>query len=212
MSRIIFLDEITDSDLRRALVVYLIGLWIYLLSLHLWIGNFVAGFAADPTTADPEFTPQWIMVGLLVASGSVVVISQLWYLRTQHVRSKGRSTKGFLKEYIIELLVIFWVLALWAVFGLIYTDFSDILGFRTIGFFVGSFISFSAWVLVAGIPVYSLVILYWIIKRYVGRKYPDMSRHARIAVSSALGLVLAAVIVLLQSFAALALLNSVAWR
>lgn len=190
---------VTDSDLRRALAFYLIGLCSYLVFLSLGVANFVAGLAADPGTADPEFTPQWIIAGLFTASVMIIVPSQLWYLRIKHIWNECENFGDVLKEFlIIEPLVI-----LWAVLATVYSTTPSLRPSE------GLFVLTLIYSLVLGIPIYCLFIVSWNIKRLIDRRRPDMDRHAKIIVSSVLGLVSSAVIMFLLTFAVLALLNSV---
>lgn len=194
----VYLGRITESDLRRALLFYLVGLCSYLAFLSLGVGDFAAGLAADPGTADPEFTPQWIMAGLFTISAIVVVFSQLWYLRIKHIWAEYRSIRKALRFLIIEPLVI-----LWAVLATVYSTIPSLRPSE------GLFVLTLIYSFVLGIPMYCLFIVSWNIKCLIDRRRPDMDRHAKIIVSCVLGLASSAVIMFLLTFAVLALLNSV---
>jgi len=160
--------KIKNTDLRRALLFYLIGLCSYLTFLSLGIANFAAGFAADtPGTADPEFTPQWIMSSLFIISTFTVVVSQLWYLRTKHVWHTSGSLVSSLKRFYVESIAI-----LWTALGAFYATMPAIRPNE--GVLVGVLIS----PFVIGIPAYCPVIMSWNVKRLMDNWYPDMDRES----------------------------------
>jgi hypothetical protein len=189
--------NITDTDLRRALALYLLGFMSYSAFLTSYIGNLLVGFVSDPTTPESAFTPRWIIVGSLVTSVYIIIISQLWYLRTKHALNKHGSPMNSLGTYLIEMLVFFSVIFPLSIFAVIDSELIDPL------------IEPSFWLLLIGVPIYCPIILYWNIKLSVDRWYPNRDLWVKIGVSAILGLMSALAIMFLLMYVTLVILSSV---
>lgn len=162
MNNLIYIDEITDSDLRRALFFYLIGFGIYLSTWVLSMGDLASGLAADPGTIGSGSTDRWVYGMLAVASFSIIVPSQLWYLKAKHTRRSNRGT-GILTGVLLEAVLLAWVAA-----GILSFLLSTALG-------EGAPISIRLPILsvqfaLIGAPMYYLVIVSWNAKSLVDKE------------------------------------------
>lgn len=190
---VIYFDKITDSDLRRALLFFLMGFMLVLFDLYFLISDFITGFAADPTTADPEFTPDWIMNGLLITSVPTMVLSQIWYLRTKHILGESRRCLKngeyweFIKRTHLEVLILFMIMLAPVSFILSELSSTLIIPFLVV-YFILIILEFSS-------PLYLLMILSWNFKRLLDRGHPGMKRNLQVSLSSFLGLTAAIVFV-----------------
>jgi len=109
-------DKISDSDLRRAFLLYLSGSAVLLLISVLALGDIVGGLTAEGTSAPPESTPRVIYDVLLVVTVPLMVSSQLWYLRTKHIRGDCDSRAEFYRRTTPEAAIVLWVIITLAVF------------------------------------------------------------------------------------------------
>ena len=169
-----------ERDLRRALVFYLIGFGVYLSTWVLSLDYFILSLAADPSTTGSVSTDRWVYGMLAVASFSIIVPSQLWYLKAKHTRRNNRDT-GILTGARVETILLAWVATAILSFLL-----STALG-------EGAPISIRFPILsvqfaLIGAPVYYLVIVSWNVKSLVGKKG---SSSRRTVVSLITGLVAA---------------------
>lgn len=162
----------TDTDLRRALLLYLLGFGFYLFATLLEMSYFVASVAADPTTGDPRPPDEFLMVGMWITSTFIMVSSQLWYLRTKHVW-RSRNHRRFVTGAVPEVLVVL-VTAAAAVLKI-----AQPLPVTTASV---AFLSF--WLL------YLPVILSWNAKRGIENIYPELSTRLRTLLSVAFGIFL----------------------
>lgn len=186
---------VTDSDLRHALLFYLAGIGLFLLIIALSLTDLVKGMAADPGTASPEFTPQIIYNVLLSLAVPLMILSQLWYLRTKHIYKSCDNRTKFYKQMLPEVTVFFLVTLLLAVF------FSLPGGPESHGIISNLLYRLSVLVVLGLIIliIYYPVIVIWNVKRVISARYPKMNESLKIASSVVLGLMLAVAYIIMTS-------------
>lgn len=170
--------KIRNRDLRRALLFYLIGFGVYLSTWVLSVGNLASGVAADPGTTGSVSTDRWVCGMLTVAAFSIIVSSQVWYLRTKNARGKGRSVGNLIREVRVEMLLLAWV-----VLAILSFVLSTVMGEAApppVRLPV-----LSVQLAFVGTPLYYLAIVSWNVKRLVDTWSPS---HRK-AVSLIIGLV-----------------------
>lgn len=162
--------KITDTDLRRALLFYLIGFGVYLSTWVLSVGDLASGLAADPGTTGSVSTDRWVYGMLAVASFSIIVPSQIWYLRTKPARRSNRDT-GSLTGACVETVLLAWVAV--AILSFLLS--------MALGEGAPTLIRLpilSVQFALIGTPVYYLVTVSWNFKSLVDKEWPSSRRTA----------------------------------
>lgn len=190
--------EIADTDLRRALMFYLIGFGIYFSTWLLSLDYLISGLAADPTTSDSNATAQFVYDMLTVASFSVIVLSQLWYLKAKHTLGENQTLGSQLNESRLEVILLLWV-AIAILSFLLSTVLTD-----GVPMFV-RFPILSVQLALIVSPVYYLAIVSWNVKRLMGKEESSSLPSVR---SLAIGLVSAVLLLPVPYFVSLVVIKT----
>lgn len=133
-------DKVSINNLRRALVLYLVGFGLYLAVVSVWIGQGVSEFATPPsgTVSETPVLDVFIPVGGVV-SVFVMVFSHIWYIGMKETWRRSEGYGQFL--YRVRAKVGVLVLILFVFILLVYPDpFKRTFWISFIGAFVYFFI------------------------------------------------------------------------
>jgi len=89
---------VTDSDLRRALISYLVGYCFYIIFILAQVDRWITKFATPPsgTVSDPSIVYTLSPVGIAL-SLLLMLFSQVWYLGLKRPWHQSESYSQFLK-------------------------------------------------------------------------------------------------------------------
>jgi hypothetical protein len=174
--------KITDTDLRRALVFYLIGFGMLVQAILVSVGQFVDEFATPPSAPSgsvPE-TPivDMTLPWMVILSFFIMVSSQIWYLGVKRIWNETGNKDHLIIRILVGVAAT--VLLLFIINDMrVRSDPADVF-----------------WLCLISSLTYYPVIVLWNVKRIFDKKYPDMNFTPRIISVLLSGSVLMIVLVL----------------
>lgn len=169
---------IEEYDLRRALLSYLIGLWLFSYCGITVVLGYLLSFADGNL---PTFSV-WKGV-LFTVSVSVMLLSQVWYFRTKHIWRDSQSYTDLIKRASPEFVLL--VLSVSLVFAMYF------------GIIGGEAIATGFILLVLPVLIYYLILVFWNVTRFLNKRYPDMDPYTRGTLILLFGSVLSGVFLLI---------------